>query len=186
MHALVICEPWQVSERFRIMGYIVSSLSLEACCWETSEGWRGLSCALTQGWSSGVSGNLELWMVHLNPVLTSQTHKAQPCHNCTVWIKSVLLRGQGTVLYKYQSLSSDFVFLPVSQELTHPLPQRTLIQCWWRRKCNYHLLSHPCHILTPGCGLARLPIKHESTLSTDVEKVYNKTSNHTRLSWMGG
>lgn len=87
--------------------YIVLSLSLEACCWEASEGWRGLSCALTQGPSSGVSGNLELWMVQLNPVLTTQTHKAQPCHNWTVWIKSVLLRGQGTLLDKYQSLSSD-------------------------------------------------------------------------------
>lgn len=50
----------------------------------------------------------------------------------------------------------------------------------------YHLLSHPCHILTPGCGLAGLPLQHESTLSTDVEKVYNKTSNHTSLSWKGG
>lgn len=142
MRAWVICEPWQVSERFKTMGYIVLALSLEACCWETSESWRGLSCALIQGPSTGVPGNLELWMVQLNLVLTSQTHKVQPHHNWTAWIKSVLLRGQETFLYKYQSLSSDFVFLHVSQELTHPLPQRTLIQCWWRRKCTTYWVTH--------------------------------------------
>lgn len=72
MHALVICEPWQVSERLKAMGYIVLSLSLEACCWETSEGWRGLSCALT--------GNLELFSLP-RPTKPSHVTTGQPEEN---------------------------------------------------------------------------------------------------------
>lgn len=67
-------------------------------CRETSGSWRDLSCASLQGLSSGAPGGF-LWQHHrdqpfsaqscsldikLNPALTSQTHKAQQCHNWTI------------------------------------------------------------------------------------------------------
>lgn len=177
MHALVICEPWQVSERFKTMEYRVSSLSLEACCWETSESWRGLSCALTQGPST----TRELGI--MDCTIKSSSHFPDPSQLNSL---DKICDSQRTGDLPVQAPKPEWwlCFCPC-QPGADPSTTTKGTYSVLLQKEVYHLLSHPCHILTPACGLAGRPLQHESTLSTDGEKVCNKTSNHTRLFWMG-